>query len=397
MTIPINANATNNFGVAQLIVDAIPGRGTHTTIANALATAVSGQTIFIRPGTYTENPALVAGVNLCAFDCDAYTPNVTINGQCTFSSAGTVSISGIRLQTNSATFLSVTGSAASIVNLENCYLNCSNNSGITFSSSSASANINILYCSGNLGTTGINLFANTSAGAMEIRYSKFTNTGSSTTASTSSSGVLNCFYSFFTFPFTTSSTSAGQFYWCDWDSSSLNTRVFTIGGSTIQSFEWCVFSSGSASAVSIGSSVATLIFCNIVSSNTNAITGLGTLTYGNLTFGGTSSGVNTSTQIPLVLSNDAIKVVSASGASYTTVPQDGLILVDGNVTATIVPLASPTTGQRHIIKDNAGTAAAHNITVTPSGKNIDGAASFVINTNFGSITIIFNATQWNIV
>src|SRR5215469_17495644 len=86
------------------------GFGDFTTITAAINAAVSGQTIFLRPGTYTENPTLKAGVNLAAFDADATTPNVIINGKCSFSSAGTVSISGIELQTNSDFCLAVSGS-----------------------------------------------------------------------------------------------------------------------------------------------------------------------------------------------------------------------------------------------------------------------------------------------
>ena len=55
------------------------------------------------------------------------------------------------------------------------------------------------------------------------------------------------------------------------------------------------------------------------------------------------------------------------------------------------------TGQRHIIKDTAGLAGTNNITVTPSGKNIDGGASFAINTNYGSITIVYNGVDWSII
>src|SRR5690242_8473255 len=112
---------SNTFTTAKWIVSATASDGTHTTIGAALTSASSGDTIFIRPGTYTENLTLKAGVNLTAYTCDALTPNVTISGTCTFTAAGTVSISGIRLQTNSAALLAVTGSAASIVNLDNCY------------------------------------------------------------------------------------------------------------------------------------------------------------------------------------------------------------------------------------------------------------------------------------
>ena len=99
---------------AILIVD-VNGTGTHTTIGAALSAASAGTTIFIKPGTYTENPALVAGVNLTAWLTDADSGTVIINGKCTFSSAGTVIISGIQLLTNSDYFLSITGANASVV------------------------------------------------------------------------------------------------------------------------------------------------------------------------------------------------------------------------------------------------------------------------------------------
>ena len=132
---------TNTFTTAKWIVSPTASDGTHTTIAAALTSASSGDTIFIRPGTYTENPTLKAGVNLSAYTCDALTPNVTISGKCTFTGAGTVSISGINLQTNSDFCLAVTGSAASIVYLNNCYINALNNTAISYTSSSSSSAI----------------------------------------------------------------------------------------------------------------------------------------------------------------------------------------------------------------------------------------------------------------
>src|SRR5271154_599266 len=86
------------------------GTGDFTTIATAMAAATSGQTIYIGHGTYTENVTLTAGVNLAAWGTDGSVSgsgNVIINGTLTMSTAGTVNISGIELQTNSATFLTV--------------------------------------------------------------------------------------------------------------------------------------------------------------------------------------------------------------------------------------------------------------------------------------------------
>jgi pectin methylesterase-like acyl-CoA thioesterase len=61
-----HALSTNNYGPAKFIVSSSAANGTHTTIAAALTSASTGDTIFIRPGTYTENLTLKAGVNLTA-------------------------------------------------------------------------------------------------------------------------------------------------------------------------------------------------------------------------------------------------------------------------------------------------------------------------------------------
>src|ERR1044071_6553338 len=123
--------ADNNFGTAKWIVDSTAGQGTHTTIASALTSASSGDTIFIRPGTYTENLTLKAGVNLSAYSCDAYTPNVTIVGKCTHNTAGLISCSGIRFQTNSDFCIVLSGTSAPQLTLVNCWIQIENTTAIS--------------------------------------------------------------------------------------------------------------------------------------------------------------------------------------------------------------------------------------------------------------------------
>ena len=321
--------STNTFGCAKWIVSSDATQGTHTTIGAALTSSSSGDTIFLRPGTYTENLTLKAGVNLAAYECDAFTPNVTISGTPTFSAAGTVSLSGINLQTNSAALLAVTGSAASIVNLISCNLNCTNNTGISFSSSSSSAAINLTLCKGNIGTTGITLFSHSSAGLLSFVECMINNSGASTTASTCSSGILNVFQCTFTIPITTSSTAAGTFQNTIVDNTGTNTTSFTSGGSGVQVFRFCTFNSGTASAFSAGSATPVLEGCTVSSSNTNAITGSGTLTYTPISFEGTSSTVNTTTQTPLKIGP---KIYTTGGISF-----DGTNYLANYVTGTWTP------------------------------------------------------------
>lgn len=58
--------------------------------------------------------------------------------------------------------------------------------------------------------------------------------------------------------------------------------------------------------------------------------------------------------------------------------------------------ANPATGRTIDIKDISGQANANNITVSGNGKNIDGAATSVINIAYGSLTVKYNGTTWSI-
>lgn len=275
-----------NYGPANgFIVDANGSYGDFTTIQAAITAAVSPTTVFIKPGTYVENLTLKVGVNLASFDSDALTPAVTISGTCTLTAAGTVSISGICLQTNSAALLAVTGSAASIVNLKNCYLNCTNNTGITFSAANTSAAINIIYCVGNLGTTGIGWWTHSSTGNLLVFNTELNNSGASTTASTISGGnntIKDCLM--FSPLSTSGSTAVVTLLKTDIDTSTQNVTAYTQGSSAANNNgHFCYISSGSASAISISTTCTGGWFnCTINSSNTNCITGAGTLIYSGL-------------------------------------------------------------------------------------------------------------------
>ncbi len=290
-----HALSTNNYGSAHLIVATSAANGTHTTLTSAMADAVSGDTIFLRDSV-TENVTLTAGVNIAAWIGGTLnTP--TITGRLTMTTAGTCNISGIRLQTNSASLLAVTGSAATVVNLENCYLNCTNNTGITYSSSNTSSEINIYNCKGDLGTTGIALFVMSSTGNLTIENSYFFNSGGSTTASTVSAGNLITYTSKLVIVITTSSTGFITAKWCNFEFAGA-TVLNTNNTSNVNFIGWSNISSGSFTSLSIGAGATTFVYLSeIHSDNTNTITGSGTLAYEGLIFTSTSSGINTTTQI----------------------------------------------------------------------------------------------------
>lgn len=337
-TITISSTASQtDLHTARYIVSSSGTNGTganYTTITAAIAAAqVVGvnATIFIQPGTYTENFTLPANINLVAYIGDALTPNVTIVGNITCSDAGSRSISGIRLQTNGAACLTVSGSVATVVNLDNCYINCANATGISFTSSSASSQINIRSCRGDLGTTGIGLFSHSSSGTLGINKCNFFNTGGSTTASTCSAGSINISKSGFTFPITTSGTSQTTFEYTTIDTNSQNATSLTIGGSGVtQLARFSRFASGSAAAVSIGSSL-TMSDCEINSSNSNPVTGAGTLNYTPFNFTGIGKGINVTTRVPLNYGTWTPTIDGSTPGTTTYTVQAGFYTIVGNL------------------------------------------------------------------
>lgn len=89
--------------------------------------------------------------------------------------------------------------------------------------------------------------------------------------------------------------------------------------------------------------------------------------------------------------------VKTSSGDYDVTDSDTVIVINKTVgAATQVNFpASPATGRVLIVKDGKGDAAAHNITVSGNGKNIDSAASVTITTNYGVARYIYNGTEWN--
>lgn len=293
-----HALSTNRYGEGDLIVSTSAANGTHITLASAMAAAVSGQTIFLRDSV-TENVTLTAGVNISAWTGGRLnTP--TITGTLTMTAAGTCNINGVRLQTNSAFLLAVTGSANSIVNVRNCFLNITNNTGVSYTSSGTGSAVIFSNCEGDVGTTGIAIFSASGAGSINFNNCVIGNSGGSSTASTVSAGTLGMFWSAVNSPITTSGTGGISCYLSTLNAAGTNSTALTHGGSGAANecaLSW--ISGGTASAISIGASLG-VHSCEVVSSNTNAITGAGTLIYTDIYMGNTSTAMNvtTNTQRP---------------------------------------------------------------------------------------------------
>lgn len=91
--------------------------------------------------------------------------------------------------------------------------------------------------------------------------------------------------------------------------------------------------------------------------------------------------------------------VKTTSGAYNVGANDYIVVINkasGEATTVNLP-GSPATGRVLIVKDGKGDAAANNITLTPAAGTIDGGASVVITSNYGSVAIVYNGTQWNVI
>lgn len=145
-----------------------------------------------------------------------------------------------------------------------------------------------------------------------------------------------------------------------------------------------------------------------------SLTSLGVATNGQLPIGSTGADPVLSTLTAgsgISITNGAgsitIAATSTSLLTYTLVNTTPYVVLAGDqylgVDTTFMPITvqlpnAPSTGRVIVIKDRSGTAALNSITVTTVGGVvlIDGAATFVMNTAYEAIQVIFNGTFYEI-
>ena len=92
-------------------------------------------------------------------------------------------------------------------------------------------------------------------------------------------------------------------------------------------------------------------------------------------------------------------VKTRSGFSTTLLTDDYTYLVASGGSVVTLPSA-PLANQVYIVKDRDGLAtpaASNRITIDGNGNNIDGNAQIRIRQAYGSFTLLYNGTQWNII
>lgn len=140
--------------------------------------------------------------------------------------------------------------------------------------------------------------------------------------------------------------------------------------------------------VSVGS------VASVVSINSSNQLGTTTITAGN----GITLSVGTNAIIITAVPN-IYEFTAVSTTPYVVLSTDQYLSVTSSSLAITIELPNaPTQGRIFTVKDSTGTSATHNITVTTVGGavTIDGATTFVMNTNYEAINLLFNGTSYEV-
>jgi hypothetical protein len=132
----------------------------------------------------------------------------------------------------------------------------------------------------------------------------------------------------------------------------------------------------------------------VISPTAGEPTAVATFIAGSQVMSGTSSGLSVTQIGPAAAVNTP---VTSAMSPYTVVSSDIVLMcaTSGGAISVVLPTAASSTNRVLQIIDAAGSAASNNITVTVSGGGtINGSASYVVNTAYGTATFVSNGTFW---
>lgn len=91
-----------------------------------------------------------------------------------------------------------------------------------------------------------------------------------------------------------------------------------------------------------------------------------------------------------------VTVTQVTTAEYTATAQDYFLCVDTTTEPVTITLPTGILGTVYIVKDCSGDADTNNITVQGTAQDVDGGTA-IINSPYGSLSFIFNGSEWSIV
>lgn len=359
--------------ISSLVVDpsaTVGLRGTYQTITAALAAASSGQTIYIRPGTYTENITLVAGVNLVGMQASGLNASTVISGTITVTYSGSCSLTGLALQNNGNNdIISMSGVGAANLYISNCRFTNTAGAGshyVISCSQSGGAYVKVFNCFGNL--NGANAaYWNFSQGNLVVQDCYFLNDqpssvpnaiSGSVTAEIKDSTISN--------PCSATGSTILILQQCQLGRETDTVTVLALTSGAICRASFTSFlcgGGGTAVPVTIdATSKLEAQQCSVVVNNPSGGTLISVTAGGGLGYdvigqrdpslGTGQASIQAPTNAAISYFGSAtftqgqrVAVTTPGGYPYTTLTTDYMILVDTSAARTITPLASPKTGQ----------------------------------------------------
>jgi len=324
--------------------------------------------IYIKPGTYTPASTFITlhnGINLYAMDNVSYSGQALVNLNATFKIAsGTtfVAVNGITVSApGSSVFFDFTAIDNSTVQVTNCYL-YGNSSDIVNSILSGSISFSLNNCNVSAGKL-FSLASFLSALNMTVNDSVINVQSTATLSATNSSFILISQGSVILSGDTVLATATGDGQLTINNAYSSILDTFNSSGSTVPASIY-VARQSSLGDVSVLGTGATLGTFDSVTSQYQTI--------------------SSQSRYNLYAGNQQLSVLN------------NFVAMDTSAARAVTLPAASTKGLTFTIKDVTGTAGTNAITITdPNMYTIDGAASLVIGTNYGSATLTFDGTsQW---
>ncbi len=405
----VTSSSSNYISISPYIVGT-PGdtHAGYTTIQDGInaahaagATGSAPLNIYVKPGTYTENLTIFDGINVVGLDAyvlgSGYAPAAILNGTITNApSALNTKLQNMQILTPAASI------QLNIVNgcnffFKDCFINTQPGSSllsidgfgsiVTFEGCFAFGNGALCFSSDIGGATTLNFYN------CIVEY---------TTISTCANALT------FNFNFTSllaltlnSSTSSGNIA-----VNSLNSSIFGFITSLSDPFSLISLVSYSSTFTSCsftdagGGLFVNSYDCSFITSVISSSASFSSGNFNNCSFGGSNNAAPASTFPDIAVYNlsncDNIYFINPQAGNYTTKFYDYQInCTTGGHTITLNATGLISGISQFLIKDASGTAFASNITINGNGNNIDGTATYNLNANYQSTTLIWNGTQWN--
>lgn len=371
----------------QYVVDAsatVGLRGTFQTIQAAIDQAVSDgmlinnpKKIYIRTGSYTEDLTIYPGTILVG-ETFAYpyggvvnASATTISGVHTFSGSAVVGFNNLQFIQAGGTDDVFTGGVAVLAYFDNCSIT-STSTGSIVNATSTTSHFSFSRCQ--FAGTGNQIYFETLDSSNELI-------------------LVNCLFDqpmSFAWDGVIEATDTNQIGQITTSGFVTATRCLFSGGTGTPYIDGtgdcalyqCVFS-GADPAIASTITINNMVFCSMNSSDERLYDTPVTYNWGVCQQGNLIRSVTTASNYDLDENDYYVGVTSTAAARTINLP----------------PSAGVNQDQVFIIKDQSGGAGTNNITVTTVAgvALIDGAASQVINVNYGSLTVKFDGTNYWII